>query len=168
MSMGTIRVFIVSSVDGFYLPLDLQRFYGFDDLEYQNLYRGADIILTNSGRYAKLEYNELNRRKQMYRVTKDMSLLPYDKKKPNELDTIEQIKEVKKKNVLVIGNDNNLNSYLFGKNWVDEIIICLFPVTLGKGRRSFPVSDDKKSWDIKGRQLFKEGLTMIFYGRDEQ
>lgn len=162
--MGTIRVFIISSIDGFYLPLDLQRFYGLGDLDYQNLYRDADIILTNSGRFAKLEYNELNRKKQMYRVTKDMSLLPYDKKITSELKTIEQIKEVKKGNVLVIGNDNNLNSYLFKKNWVDEIIVCQFPVTLGKGRRSFPVFDDKRSWDIKGWQLFKEGLTMIFYG----
>lgn len=164
--MGTIRVFIISSIDGFYLPLDLQRFYGLGDSDYQNLYRDADIILTNSGRYAKLEHNELNRKKQMYRVTKDMSLLPYDKKKPHELTVIDQIKEVKKGNVLVIGNDNNLNSYLFSKNWVDEIIVCQFPVTLGKGRRSFPVFDDKRSWDIKGRQLFKEGVTMIFYGCD--
>ena len=164
--MKIVRVFIVSSIDGFYLPLDLQRFYGFDDLDYQNLYRDADIILTNSGRYAKLKHNELNRKKQMYRVTKDMSLHPYDKKKPHELTVIDQIKEVKKGNVLVIGNDNNLNSYLFSKNWVDEIIVCQFPVTLGKGRRSFPVFDDKRSWDIKGRQLFKEGLTMIFYGCD--
>lgn len=164
--MKIVRVFIVSSIDGFYLPLDLQRFYGLGDLDYQNLYRDADIILTNSGRYVKLEHNELNRKKQMYRVTKDMSLLPYDKKKPHELTVIDQIKEVKKGNVLVIGNYNNLNSYLFSKNWVDEIIVCQFPVTLGKGRRSFPVFDDKRSWDIKGRQLFKEGLTMIFYGCD--
>lgn len=168
MSMGAIRVFIVSSIDGFYLPLDLQRFYGFDDLEYQNLYRDADIILTNSGRYAKLEHEKTHRKQQMYKVAKNMALLSCNKENIYGLTSLEQLKEVEKRDVLVIGNDNKLNSYLFSKKWVDEIIVCLFPVTLGKGRRSFPAYVDQKSWITKGRQLYNEGLTMIFYRSDEK
>lgn len=165
--MGAIRLFLVSSMDGFYLPLNLQRLYGFEVADYENLYQDANIILTTLGGYAKLEDKEFNKKKRMYKVNKDMSLLPYGNTSTEDLMTIEQIKEVKKGNVLVIGNDNKLNSYLFEKNWVDEIILCQFPVMLGKGRRSFPTFADNRCWDVKGYQFFEKGITMIIYGKNK-
>lgn len=163
--MGAIRVFLVSSMDGYYLPLNLQRLHGFEVADYENLYQDANIILTTLGGYAKLENKESNKKKQMYKVNKDRSLLPYDNDDTNtdEVMTIEKIKGEKKGSVLVIGNDNKLNNYLFEKNWVDEIILCQFPLVLGKGRRSFPAIADSRCWNVKGYQFFEKGITMIVY-----
>lgn len=161
--MPTISLFLVSSMDGFYLPLDLQCFYGFDVAEYENLYCDAGIILTTPGGYTELSEKVISQKKQVYKVSKDMSLIPYNKELTNVFTTIDELKKVGKKNVLVIGNDNKLNSYLFSKDWVDEIIVCTFPILLGKGQRAFPALPAKKSWSVKGHKLFDTGLTVIFY-----
>lgn len=166
MNMGTIRIFLVASIDGFYLPLDLQRFHGFDVLEYENLYRDVDIILTNPGGYVKLENKEANMKKQMYKVTKDLALLPYSNADKIGLTSVDQLKEVGKKNVLVIGNDNKLTSYLLNKDWVDEIIVCTIPVTSGTGKRSFPTTTKGNSWVVKGNQFFDRGVTIAFYEKE--
>lgn len=161
--MGTISMFLVSSIDGFYLPLDLQCFYGFDVAEYENLYCDAGIILTTPGGYTELSKEVIRQKKQVYKVSKEMSLVPYNKEFTNVFTTIDQLKKVGKKKVLVIGNDNKLNGYLFSMDWVDEIIVCTFPILLGKGQRAFPVLPKRKSWSVKGHKLFDRGLTVIFY-----
>lgn len=166
MIMGTIRVFLVSSIDGSYLPLDLQRFHGFDVSEYEKLYRDADIILVSSVRYAKLLHGESNQNKQIYEVTKEMSLIPYNDVGINGLTTIDQLKKVGEKNVIILGNDNKLNHYLFEKDWVDEMIVCTFPVVYQRGRRFFPAALPDKSWNVNGHQLFNNGIMITFYKRE--
>lgn len=163
MIMGTIRVFLVSSIDGFYLPLDLQRFHGFDVSEYENLYRDADIILVSSTRYAKLLNGESNQEKQIYEVAKDMSLIPCNDVDTNGLITIDQLKKAGGKNVIILGNDNKLNYYLFDKGWVDEMIVCTFPVVYQRGRRFLPAALPDKSWNVNGHQLFDNGIMITFY-----
>lgn len=89
-------------------------------------------------------------KRQIYRVDKDLSLCSYNSESTNKLQTIDRLKQETRGGLLVIGNDNKLNCYLFNKDWVDEIIVCTFPVVLRKGRRPFPTFIRESLCNVRG------------------
>lgn len=163
--MKTIRILATLSIDGFYMPFELQQQYNFEPYEYQSFHYGTDSILINTREYKELEIKGTDIERKTCIIQKNISLLYHTTKDKNIFQAIKQLKKEEKGILLLVGNNRTLINKLLNENLVDEISIYLFPILLGKGKRMFPVLSEQLKWKVKNRQIYDSGITMIHCSR---
>lgn len=160
--MNKIRILATSSIDGFYVPQKLQRSFDFEASQYEHFCRDADAILTENSEYKNLREIELDCGIPVYAIQKDYSLV---KDAESRSLTIDQLQDKEKETIVVVGDNRGLVSVLLNKDCVDEIVIYLFPLILGKGKRAFSALPEYSIWKVKSRQLYDVGITALHYIR---
>ena len=87
----------------------------------------------------------------------------------NADDFVRNLKERKKANPLniwLIGGQQ-LNQCLMNENLVDQIILTIAPVVLGKGIRLFGDLGQRHRFKMVRTERFPSGMVQIFYDRQE-
>ena len=163
--MNKIRILAILSIDGFFVPQKWQRSFGFDASQYEHFCRDADAVLTDKSEYKNLREIELNCGIPVYAIQKDCSLVRNGESRSLIID---QLENEDKKTIVVVGNNRRLTSALLNKACANEIVICLFPLILGKGKRPFPALPEHLVWKVKNRQLYDIGITALFYIRKQE
>lgn len=157
--MSKIKILATLSIDGFYVPLDSQRLLGFNTPEYEELCQDAEGILINSSGYKELQGMELSLGKSVYKIKRDRLLQSSDNKFLSFSELTKKVNEL----IIIAGNNQRLLNYLIGQSLVKELVVCVFPVILGRGKRLFPPLSDKIIWKVTKRQIFDSGITTIYY-----
>lgn len=160
-----IQFFAALSMDGFYMPLDMQQLCGFNSSEYESLYQDADVILINRSEYKNFQKRKIDFKKPIYVISKGMLLTSQNCLEENKYLTVQQLKREVNGNISVIVNIPKLINRFLHENLIDEMVICIFPVLLGKGKRLFPTLSDKMIWKVKKYQFFGSGTTTVCYQR---
>lgn len=163
--MNKIRILVTLSIDGFYVPQKWQRSLGFDASQYEHFCHDADAVLTGKREYKKLREIELNCGVPVYAIQKDGSLIRADESRSLAIDLLEN---EDKKTIMIISNNRKQVSILLKKCPVNEIVICLFPFILGKGKRAFLTLREYSLWKVKSRQVYDTGITVLFYIRKQE
>lgn len=161
--MNKITILTAMSIDGFYVPQKIQKLFGFNTSQYEEVCRDMDAVLTNQSEYKNVREIELDCGKPVYVIRKDRSIVLPGSTTENRLLTIGELHNEGKKNIVIIGNNSELVNILLNKACVDEIVTCLFPVILGKGKRAFSALPGYSVWKVKSRQLYDAGITAIQY-----
>ena len=161
--MRKIRILAAMSIDGLHVPLKIQQLCNFHITACEDLYRDTGTVLTTAGQYKAFREIELNYGKPVYICKKDTSLVCKDGITGNKPLTIQELEKQGGDAILILGNSRELITTLLNNNRVDEIILCIFPVILGKGKRIFPALPDYSLWKIKKRQLHDSGMTVIHF-----
>jgi dihydrofolate reductase len=58
-----------------------------------------------------------------------------------------------------------LTCWLINQNLVDEMILSIHPIILGKGKPLFNEVEKRIHWEVTGTNVFPSGLVQIFYKR---
>ncbi len=82
--------------------------------------------------------------------------------KSNVLEEITNLKNLKGKNIVVLGS-NNLCVTLLQYNLLDEIRIMVNPVVIGKGTPLFQGLEYKQKFNLSKAQKFKNGNILLIY-----
>lgn len=77
---------------------------------------------------------------------------------------VEKIKNEKGKNIVVFGGAKLLSSLLNNK-LVDELVLAICPVVLGKGKPFFTGIDHRIDFDLKETKSFSSGLVQLTYSK---
>lgn len=163
--MNKITILITMSMDGLNVPQKVQKLFNFNTSQYEEVCRNADVVLTNQSEYKNLREIELDCGKPVYVIRKDRSIVLPGSTTENRLLTIEELHNEGKKNIVIIGNNRELVNILLNKASVDEIYTYLFPVILGKGKRTFSALPQYSMWKVKSRVLYDTAITVLHYIR---
>lgn len=107
---------------------------------------------------------------------------PYPSKKKylfsNTIDKAENFELVKNEHIAEIGKIKKqpgkdiwlfggakLTASLINQNLVDEMILSIHPVILGKGKPLFHEIEKRTHWKVIGTNVFSSGLVQVFYER---
>ena len=79
-------------------------------------------------------------------------------------DEVAQLKERHDRDVVVHGSAQ-LAQMLVEHDLVDELRLMVFPVALGKGKRLFGETSDKKRLQLQSSRTVGDGVLILVYGR---
>jgi dihydrofolate reductase len=79
-------------------------------------------------------------------------------------DEVAQLKERHDRDVVVHGSAQ-LAQTLLEHDLVDELRLMVFPVALGKGKRLFGETSDKKRLQLQSSRTVGDGVLILVYGR---
>ena len=77
---------------------------------------------------------------------------------------VEKIRNEPGKDIAVFGGAELLNS-LLNLDLVDELVLAICPVLLGKGKPFFPSIDKRIGWKVNEVKTYRSGLISISYQR---
>jgi dihydrofolate reductase len=77
---------------------------------------------------------------------------------------VEKIKKEPGKQIVVFGGAELLCS-LLNMDLVDELLLAICPVLLGKGKPFFPDIQKRMDWKVKEVKTFSSGLISITYAK---
>lgn len=160
--MRKIRILITTSIDGLHVPLKLQQLCNFNISACEELFRDIGAVVTTPGEYKTLWEIEFDHGKPVYICKKDTSLVWKNGTTENKSLSIQDLQKQGKDTILILGNNRALITSLLNDNRINEIILCIFPVILGKGKRTFSALPESL-WKVKSRQLLDCGTTAIHY-----
>jgi len=163
-----IKLFIASSLDGYIAKEDGSVYWlpQSGDSGYDNFYKSIDIVLMGKKTYeqiltfGKFPYKD----KTSYVFTRN----PNQKKKDENVEFTSEVEEFTKELVLSSGKDiwlvggSDIISTFLNLKFIDEIILTVIPVVLGKGIPLFKnIKEEVKLELIKTTEY--DGLVELSY-----
>lgn len=79
-------------------------------------------------------------------------------------ELIERLREEKGKNIFIDGGSEVIRAFR-NKNLIDEYVISIIPVLIGKGIPLFKDADTENSLKLTGSKIFHSGLVQLRYER---
>ena len=77
---------------------------------------------------------------------------------------IERIRSASQKNVWIVGGGQVITRFL-DLGAIDEMILCLIPIVLGKGIRLFPGEPLETRFDLVSAESYRSGAVMLTYAK---
>jgi dihydrofolate reductase len=167
--MRKVILFIATSIDGYIAGQNNEIDWLFTDADYgfNSFYDSIETTL--------LGYNT-------YKVALTFDIFPYpDKKnyvfslhhthtdnnpvifiKENPCEFVKQLKKQEGKNIWLVGG-SQINTLLLNDLLIDEIIISIHPIILGKGIPLFTETTTRGNYKLVNSQDFKSGLVQMHY-----
>ena len=80
-------------------------------------------------------------------------------------DIVEGIRRIKSQDGpdLVLSGSSTLTSTLLENGLADEVLLAVYPVLLGKGKRFFAEGTPPRSFELVNTQAFPSGITFTTY-----
>lgn len=173
-----IQLYIAMSLDGYIAREDdsldwLTDFPNPDKLDYgyPAFYEGIDIVVMGRKTYDEIisfgvdwPYADCT----SYVISSKLGL---EVKSPdtfivNDVSKgfIQKLRNESKKNIWLVGG-GGLNSHFLGLNEIDEMIITIIPVVLGKGKPLFPNAPVESNFKLKNTEALSTGAVILTYER---
>lgn len=102
-----------------------------------------------------------------YVVTSTLEELEWENSTRLEGDlvaAVERLKRDEEEPILVAGSQRLVHA-LLENDLVDRLTLMVFPVLLGSGKRVFPDSADKRSWELADSRTLPKGVQVSTYTR---
>lgn len=102
-----------------------------------------------------------------YVVTSTLDELEWENSTRLEGDAVaavEKLKQDESEPILVAGSQTLVHT-LLENDLVDQLNLMVFPVVLGSGKRVFPESADKRSWELTDSKTLPKGVQAGAYRR---
>lgn len=80
---------------------------------------------------------------------------------------LDKLRNDSAKNIWLMGGGELVSAFL-DLRAVDEMILCLIPVILGRGIPLFPGSSEESSWRLSEATPYKSGAVILTYHRKEE
>lgn len=174
---GEIKLYIAQSLDGFIarengaldwltsLPNPNQLDYG-----YAEFLTGIDTILMGRQTYEEILGFGVDwpyTKEETYVLTRQKNY-PTKTIKTHAVEltqsSVKEIRAQSEKSIWIVGGGQIITELL---NWdeIDEMIICIIPVILGKGIPLFPNQPKEASFDLVKTEAFDTGAVTLTYRR---
>lgn len=176
--MSKIKLYIAATLDGYIADSSgsvdwLMNYPNPDknDFGYQEFYNSIDKVLIG-----RTTYEQVLRFADEY-VYKDKSTVVFSRNKEFKIKTenstlyddvntqvINKIKEEAEKDIWLVGG-GKLVADMLDLKAIDEMILFIFPVILGKGIRLFPESNIEQSFELKLNKSHSNGVVELHYSK---
>ena len=174
--MAKIKLFIAATIDGYIAREDgsldwLTEFPNPDQLDYgySSLLEEVDVLVMGRKTYEEVlgfgiawPYSNMKSfvvtSQQNYRVKTDNTFVL------DELNerSIEQLKSSGKKHTWLVGGGKLISEFI-NLHAIDEIILSIIPILLGKGIRLFPGETREMAFDLVKTESFETGIVNLTY-----
>lgn len=165
-------LFIASSLDGYIATKDeslewLYHVEGEGDNGYSEFYHTVDTILMGKRTYNWIMNQNLKefpyKNKECYVFSRSFAENTEDVKFVNDdvLNFVNQLKSENGKNIWIVGGGELLHS-LIKEKLVDELIITVAPILLGKGIPLFKEVDKQLNLTLKGTRKFNQFVELHY------
>ncbi|MBI5204563.1 MAG: dihydrofolate reductase [Nitrospirae bacterium] len=166
--MPKIILFIACSLDGFIADEDGRIGWLFHDQDYgyKKFYSSIGTVLIGRKTFEQaLTFEESpfsDKKCIVFAREKLKKLLPHVEVESDLLPCIRNLKKTEKKDIWVVGG-SEIISQLLNKGLIDEFIISVHPIAIGKGIPLF--KELKKPLDLKFKKqkAFDSGLVQLHY-----
>ncbi|HLC59934.1 MAG TPA: dihydrofolate reductase family protein [Candidatus Nanoarchaeia archaeon] len=164
--MRKIKLFIACSLDGFIARVDGGIDWLFTgDYGYKEFYDSIDTVLMGRKTYElALKLGETYKDKKAVVFTTKENL-----KKSSNIEFIsdvisftKKLKNLKGKDIWLVGG-GEIVSLLLNNNLIDEMIIFMHPIILGKGIPLFKSIKKEIKLKLIGTHKFEDGLVKLYY-----
>ncbi len=174
--MRKIILYIASSIDNFIATTDkgvawLDKFNILEgeDYGYKNMYKHIDTLLMGSGTYLSILGMDIPwpyQGNHTYVMTRDEFLFAPQKDvtfvTSDFVEFVEDLKKQDGKDIWLVGG-GVLNGILLDAGLVDEIQLCVMPITLGEGIPLFQSHKASHFWALHACRSYENGVVMITY-----
>lgn len=171
--MSKIQLYIAASIDGFIARED----GGLDWLElpnpskvdygYAQFLSGIDTVVTGRKTYQEVlgfgvEWPYKGCKTYVVTSSADLELpTPDTFSMPlPDAEAVRKLRGQSQKNIWLLGG-GQLVTHFLNLGELDEIILCMIPVILGKGIRLFPGEPRETGFDLKHTQAFDTGAVLL-------
>lgn len=167
--MRRVKLFIAMSLDGFIAGPKEEINWLFTDQDYglARFYKSVDTVLIGRKTYDfMLRHGEKSYKgKQNYvfsrsRKVSDSPDVEYVSQAPATF--VRQIRKSKGKDIWLVGG-GKLFAYLLNRGQIDDIILAVHPVVLGKGILLFPGRSNNMQLKLISHKHFNTGLVILHY-----
>jgi len=167
--MRKVKLFIASSLDGFIAGPgeDISWLFSYSDYGYKDFYNSIDTTLSG--------YNT-------YRLALSFGSFPYPDKTnyvfsrlhqhseespviivaTNPARFVRDLKEKSGKDIWLVGG-GQLNTLLLNEDLIDEMVISIHPIILGKGIPLFGGNSKQSTLNMIRSESFESGLLQVTY-----
>lgn len=176
--MRKIKLYIATSIDGYiaHVDGDLDWLTEFpnpqkDDYGYKEFFNSIDTVIMGGNTYRGIISMDVlwpYQDKITYIVTQN----PFCAQEnihyitENIAETISQLREEEGKDIWLVGG-GRLTTMLLNSNLVDEMIITVIPVILGRGISLFPNHPNTSNWEAVEVQKFENGVSQTKFKKKE-
>ena len=161
--MRNIKLYIISSIDGFISPLDhdLEWLinYQIPSKEDHDLFlQSIDSVLLGGNTYRELSYMDIlwpYKNKKVYIITNHPSKQRMDVSfiTENVIESIAELKKQEGKDIWLVGGVT-LVTTLLETDLIDKIIVTHIPLKLGNGIPLFSKNSNKKVWILESEFIY--------------
>lgn len=174
--MAKIQLYIATTIDGFIARENGSLDWLFEhansnklDYGYNDFLKEVDIILMGRRTYDELMGYGVNwpyEDKKTYILSRSTN---YKIKTPNTFligkiskAFIESLKSESKKNIWIVGGGILISQFL-NKSAINEMILSIIPIILGKGVKLFPDEPHETKFQLLSSQSFETGVVNLAY-----
>ena len=164
--MRKIKLFIACSLDGFIAREDGSIDWLFNgDYGYAKFYKSIDTVLMGRKTYElSLILNDTHKGKKVIVFTKQKSVhkLPNAEFISDAVGFTKKLKKSKGKGIWLVGG-GEIVSILLNSKLIDEMIIFVHPIILGKGIPLFRNMEKEIKLKLIEQFAYKDGLVRLYY-----
>jgi dihydrofolate reductase len=168
--MRKVILYIANSLDNFIASEDgsLDWLFSDNDYGYYDFLATIDCTLMGNKTYQHVltfEGEFPYKDKKNYVFTKNTNLQKDENVRFVSTDIqafVKNLKEKEGKNIWCIGG-GEINRILLQANLIDEMILSIHPILLGKGIQMFPPNYPLSKWKLEKIMSFESGLVQIHY-----
>ncbi len=166
----TVTLFIATSLDGKIAGPDDDVSWLFTDADYgySAFYSEVDALVMGRGTYKVVntfgEWPYKGRRTYVVSRTEEVAVTTPDTVAfcGTLADLVEKLDEEERKTVWLVGGGELVTSFL-QQGLIDELVVSLHPVLLGRGVPLFPTSFPRAILDLKSVNSYDSGLVQLRY-----
>jgi dihydrofolate reductase len=174
--MSKIKLFIATTIDGFIAREDGSLDWLFDlpnpnnnDYGYHAFYSGIGAVVMGRETYEEVLAFDVDWPYGNCKTFVITAKPEYEVKTPDTVviqsidnQTIRQIKSASHKDVWVVGGGKTISAFL-NNDAIDEMLLSIIPVILGKGLPLFPDQPKETRFEISGTDRFETGVVNLHY-----
>lgn len=168
LSLRKTQLFIACSLDGFIAGEkgEIDWLFTDQDYGYTPFMKGIDSCVMGRKTYelaaSFLEWPYAGKKcfvlTRNKKIKKDVRAELYS----NAKKLMEKLQKEKGKNIWLVGGGEIVKLFL-DENWLDELIVFVHPLILGKGIPLFPRGMEKKKLKLLNTHAFETGLVRMHY-----
>lgn len=176
--MSKIKLYIATSLDGYIAREDgsldwLENLPNPDNTDhgYSEFYSGIDTVIMGRKTYEEILGFDVDwpyGNSLSYVVTKDKNFEIKTEKTEivNSIDRefIQNLKKQSKEDIWIVGGGKLIARFL-ELNAIDEMILCMIPVILGRGIPLFPYGSSETTFRFVKSDTYNTGIVNLFYAK---
>lgn len=173
--MRKIKLYIATSIDGYIAepdggldwlsgyPITPEFNYGYDEF-----FNSVDTVIMGGKTYRDILNMDViypYQDKISYIVTRNKTEVQEERVhfiSKNIIETISKLREAKGKDIWLVGG-GEIITMLLNEDLIDEMIITIIPIVLGKGLPLFAGNPKESHWQAKNAVNYKNGVCQIHY-----
>jgi dihydrofolate reductase len=174
--MSKIQLYIASSIDGYIAKEDdsidwlteLPNPNGIDH-GYHDFISNVDTVIMGRKTYDEIlgfgvEWPYANCKSYVVSKNEDYQIKTENTSLISSIheSTIKGLKKDSTKNIWIIGG-GELITHFMNINAIDEMMICIIPIVIGKGKQLFPNQPKETNFILQKSEVFETGAVMLTY-----